>query len=135
MSLLARLLGRKKKTPVDDTPRVVKKGARTPIHSFEAELSGTELENPDGSLRQDIIARTEVEAETILVAQMGALKLAAVFLAETGEQIGYLPRQVSGKIISEAKSYDFGTRIAWIGEPDPETGHRAVGLTIEVFEK
>ena len=135
MSLLRWLLGRRKKVPKDPTPQIVEKGKREPIHSFESRLSGVDLENPDGSFRQEIIARTEPGAETILVAQMGALKLAAVFLAESGEQLGYLPREVSAKIIREAKGYDYGTRVASIGEPDPETGVRDVTLTIDVFEK
>jgi|GEM_PF-4767413 len=135
MSLLRLLFRRKDRTPKDTTPKIVTKGERVPVHSFATELAGIDLENPDGSMRQDIIARTEVGAETILVAQMGALKLAAVFLAETGDQIGYLPREVSTKIIREAKGYDYGTRVAAIGEPDPETGIRDVTLTIDVFEK
>jgi len=129
------MLGRRKKAPQDNTPQVVEKGKREPIHSFESALSGVDLENPDGSQRQEIIARTQAGAETILVAQMGALKLAAVFLVESGEQLGYLPREVSGKIIREAKGYDYGSRVAAIGEPDPDTGVRGVTLTIEVFEK
>lgn len=135
MSLLGWLFRRGKKTPRDTGPKIVKKGKREPIHTFETELSGVDLENPDGSQRQEIIARARAGAETVLVAQMGALKLAAVFLAETGEQIGYLPREVSAKIIREAKGYDYGTRIAAIGEPDEETGVRGVTLTVEVFEK
>lgn len=135
MSLLGWILGRRKKTPEDNTPQIVEKGERVPMHSFEVVLSGVDLENPDGSKRQEIIARTEVGAETILVAQMGALKLAAVFLAETGEQLGYLPREVSSQIIREAKGYDYGTRVAAIGDPDPDSGIRSVTLTIDVFEK
>ncbi len=135
MSLLGWILGRRKKAPQDDTPQIVEKGERVPVHSFEAMLSGVDLENPDGSQRQEIIARTQVGAETILVAQMGALKLAAVFLAENGEQLGYLPREVSSQIIREAKGYDYGSRIAAIGQPDPGSGVRSVTLTIDVFEK
>jgi len=135
MSLLRWMLGRRKTRPEDAAPKIVEKGERAPIHSFEAVLAGVELENPDGSQRQEIIARTQAGAETILVAQMGALKLAAVFLAETGEQLGYLPREVSAKIIREAKGYDYGSRVAAIGEPNPEPGVRSVTLTIDVFEK
>ncbi|MCA8926428.1 MAG: hypothetical protein KDC18_00040 [Alphaproteobacteria bacterium] len=135
MSLLGWLFGRRRKAPKDNTPQIVELGERKPIHSFETTLSGIDLENPDGSMRQDIIARTTVGTETILVAQMGALKLAAVFVAETGEQLGYLPREVSTKIIREAKGHDYGTRVAAIGEPDPETGVRDVTLAIDVFEK
>lgn len=135
MSLFSWIFGRRKKAPKDPTPQIVEKGERVPIHSFETELAGVDLENQDGSIRQEIIARTEPGAETILVAQMGALKLAAVFLAESGEQLGFLPRDVSAKIIREAKGYDYGSRVAAIGEPDGENGIRQVTLTVDVFEK
>jgi hypothetical protein len=135
MSLISWLFPRKKRAAKDPTPQVVEKGPRDPIHSFEAPLVGVELENQDNSVRQEIIARTAVGAETILVAQMGALKLAAVFVAETGEQLGYLSREVSIKIIREAKGYDYGSRVATIHEPDPDSGIRNVTLTVEVFEK
>ena len=135
MSLLGWIFGRKKKAPVDTGPQIVEKGEREAIHSFESELAGVDLENPDGSKRQEIVARTKPGAETILVAQMGALKLAAVFLVESGEQLGYLPREVSSKIIKEARGYDYGSRVAAIGDPDPDTGVRSVTRTIEVFEK
>lgn len=135
MSILGWLFGRKRRASKDPTPTIVAKGQRKPIHEFGARLSGVELENPDGSMRQDIIARTKPGAETIFVAQMGVLKLVAVFLAETGEQLGYLPRETSEKIIKEAKGYDYGSRVESIHDPDPETGIRHVTLTIEVFEK
>jgi len=66
---------------------------------------------------------------------MGGLKSAAVFPAATGQQLGYLPREISAKIIREAKVYDYDTRTADIGEPDPDTGMRALTLTIKVFEQ
>jgi hypothetical protein len=135
MALINWLFRRKKTAPKDAAPQIVKKGRREPIHWFEAPVVGVELENQDGSIRQEIIARANEGAETIMVAQMGALKLVAVFLAESGEQIGFLQREVSAKIIREAKGYDYGSRIATIGEPDPENGIRAVVLTVEVFEK
>jgi hypothetical protein len=135
MALLNWLFRRKKQTPTDPTPQIVEQGAREPVHWFEAAVVGVELENQDGSIRQDIIARTEPGTETILVAQMGALKLAAVFSAATGEQIGYLPREVSNKIIREAKGYDYGSSIASISEPDEDSGIRNVVLTINVFQK
>jgi hypothetical protein len=135
MSLINWLFPRKKAAPKDPTPQIVEKGPREPIHWFEAPVVGVELENQDDTVRQEIIARADVGAETLLVAQMGALKLAAVFIAATGEQIGYLSREVSIKIIREAKGYDYGSRIAEIHEPDPDSGIRNVTLTIEVFEK
>jgi hypothetical protein len=135
MSLLNWLFRRKKRAPKDPTPQIVELGERQPIHSFESAIVGVELENQDGSFRQEIIARTLPGTETILIAQMGALRLAAVFVAESGEQLGYLARDVSIKIIREAKHHDYGSRIAAIGEPDPETGVRSVTLTIDVFEK
>jgi hypothetical protein len=135
MSLLGLLFGRKRRSAPDPPPQIVAKGKREPIHAFGARLAGIDLENPDGSRRQDIIARARPGAETIMVAQIGALKLVAVFLAESGEQIGYLKRETSEKIVREAKGYDYGSRIDEIGEPDPETGVRQVLLAIEVFEK
>ena len=132
MSVLRWIFGRKKKAPPDTGPKIVEKGEREPIHSFTSNLAGVDLENPDGSKRQEIIERSKPGAETILVAQMGALKLAAVFLVESG---GYLPREVSEKIVREARGYDYGSRIAAIGEADPDTGVRNVTLTIDVFEK
>jgi hypothetical protein len=136
MSILSWIFGRKKRAAASDpTPTIVAKGKREPIHDFGARLVGVDLENPDDSSRQEIIARTKPGAETIFVAQMGAMKLVAVFVAETGEQLGFLPRETSHKIIKEAKGYDYGSRIAEIHEPDPETGIRNVTLTIEVFEK
>jgi hypothetical protein len=128
-------LFRRKKVAVDPTPQIVEQGKRKPIHIFEAAVVGVDLENQDGSFRQEIISRTEPGVETILVAQMGALKLAAVFIAATGEQIGFLSRDVSNKIIREAKGYDYGSRIGAINDPDPETGIRNVTLEINVFEK
>lgn len=136
MSILGWIFGRKKRAAArDPTPSIVSKGNREPIHEFGARLVGVDLENPDDSSRQEIIARTKPGAETIFVAQMGAMKLVAVFVAETGEQLGFLPRETSAKIIKEAKGYDYGSRVAEIHEPDPETGIREVTLTIEVFEK
>ena len=136
MSILGWIFGRKKRQYAKDpTPTIVEKGERKPIHEFGARLTGVDLENPDGSFRQEIIARTKSGAETIFVAQMGALKLVAVFLAETGEQIGYLNRETSQKIIREAKGFDYGSRVDEIMEPDPESGVRNITITIEVFEK
>jgi hypothetical protein len=136
VSVLSWIFSRKKQRPgKDPTPTVVAKGKRSPVHEFGARLTGVDLENQDGSFRQEIIARTEPGAETIFVAQMGALKLVAVFLAETGEQLGFLNRETSGKIIKEAKGYDYGSRVAEIHEPEAESSIRNVTLTIEVFEK
>ena len=136
MSILGWLFNRgKRKASRDPTPTIVTKGNRQPIHEFGTRLVGVDLENPDDSSRQDIIARTKPGAETIFVAQMGAMKLVAVFLAETGEQLGFLNRETSAKIIKEAKGYDYGSRVGEIHEPDPETGIRELTLTIEVFEK
>ena len=136
MSIIGWFFGRnKRRASKDPTPTIVTKGAREPVHEFGARLTGVELENQDGSSRQDIIARTQPGAETIFIAQMGVLKLVAVFLAETGEQLGFLPRETSQKIIKEARGYEYGSRVAEIHEPDPETGIRHVTLTIEVFEK
>ncbi len=136
MSLLGWVFGRKRRAAAKDpTPTIVEKGERVPVHEFGARLAGVDLENPDGSMRQDIIARTKPGAETVFVAQLGVLKLVAVFLAKTGEQLGYLPRETSEKIIREAKGYDYGSRVDEVHDPDPETGVRHVTLTIEVFEK
>jgi hypothetical protein len=135
VSLLKLLWRRRKRDAADDTPRIVEKGERVPVHEFDATLAGIDLENQDGSKRQEIVARAKVGDETIFVAQMGALKLVAVFLAETGEQLGYLKREVSKKVIQEARGYDYGSRICEISKPDPETGIRGVTLTVQVFEK
>lgn len=136
MSILGWIFGRKKRAAArDPTPTIVAKGQREPIYEFGTRLVGVELENPDDSSRQEIIAHTKPGTETIFVAQMGAMKLVAVFIAETGDQLGFLPRETSQKIIKEAKGYDYGSRIAEIHEPDPETGIRNVTVTIEVFEK
>ncbi len=136
MSILSWVFGRKKRQAAKDpTPSIVEKGERKPIHEFGARLTGVDLENKDGSFRQEIIARTKPGAETIFVAQMGALKLVAVFLAETGEQLGFLNRETSQKIIKEAKGYDYGSRVSEVHEPEPDSDIRHVTLTVEVFEK
>ena len=135
MGLFDILFRRKTRSPADNTPRIVEKGAREPVDSFDVTLSGTDLENQDGSLRQTIIANSMPGTETIMIAQMGTLKLLAVFIAETGEQIGFVPREPSARLIREAKRHDYGSRIAEIGEPDPENGQRSVILTIDVYRK
>ena len=136
MSLFGNLFGRKKRGPAPDPgPKIVSKDDRAPIHDFQTELVGVELENPDDTKRQDIIARASVGAEIILLTERRAMGLVSVYIAESGQQIGFLPRETSTKIKKEARGYDYRTYIDEISEPAPETGVRGVTLTVEVFEK
>jgi len=59
MSLLRFLFNRDRtnRKSADNSPRMVEKGRRQPLHSFEATLSGVDLQNQDGSWRQEVIAR------------------------------------------------------------------------------
>jgi len=136
VSLLRWLFNRgKNKSKEPPGPKIVELEEREPVHVFQTHLAGDDLQNPDGSQRQDIIARNEVGAETILMEHRGTMGLVAVHVAATGEQIGFLPREISRKIKKEARGYDYRTLIDDIGEPDPETGIRRPSLTIEVYEK
>lgn len=141
MSILARLFRRKPAEaaaggpPDRHMPPISEVGDRVPKWSFDAEIAGTDLENDDGSLRQEIIRRVEIDQETLLVDLPTIPKLVAVFVAATGEQLGYLPRKVGERIIAESRRYEFRTYVKDI-QPDVEREDiLRVLLGIDVFEK
>jgi hypothetical protein len=142
MSILAWLMRRRSgATPATATgsapatPPISLVGDREPNWTFDAEVAGTDLENDDGSIRQDIIRRTEIGQETLLIDLPTIPKLVAVFVAATGDQLGYLPRKVAQRILAESRRYEFRSFVKDI-KPDVEREEiLRVLLGIDVFEK
>jgi hypothetical protein len=88
------------------------------VNHFFGQLAGESYHNADGSDRQVIIQKCDVGELLILEHEpdnphdINAIRV----LRETGEQIGYLPRDFAGEVISRtAKGDAFFAAVAGIG--------------------
>jgi len=88
------------------------------LRHFFGQLAGESYHNADGSDRQAIIQKCDVGELLILEHEpdnphdINAIRV----LRETGEQIGYLPRDFAGEVVSRtAKGAAFYAAIAGIG--------------------
>ncbi|TMQ47311.1 MAG: hypothetical protein E6K73_13840 [Candidatus Eisenbacteria bacterium] len=102
---------------------------------FFGQLAGESYHNADGSDRQAIIQKCDVGELLVLEHEpdnphdINAIRV----LRESGEQIGYLPRDFAGQVVSRiAKGYDFHAAIAGIGRARGGVGPYGVALLIIV---
>jgi hypothetical protein len=89
------------------------------VRRFFAHVAGESFRNADGSERQAIIARCRVGEPLVLEHEpdnphdINAIRV----LRTTGEQIGYLTRELAGEVVSRGPG-DFYAFVAGIGRAD-----------------
>ena len=80
---------------------------RTPDREFQTKVVGVTFENADGATRQRIIAKCGIGEDIDLVPEPDNphdANAVAVKRRGTGEQIGYLSRDVAGRLVEQAES-------------------------------
>ncbi len=80
---------------------------RTPYREFQTKVVGVTFENADGASRQSIISRCGIGEDIELVREPDNphdANAVAVTRRRTGEQIGYLSRDVAGRFVEQAES-------------------------------